>query len=52
MQLIIVGLVRMIFHLAPAIAGNVVGVEGGETGHAILGDMSIIEPRYIGLTGW
>ena len=39
-------------YLAPAIAGHVVGVEGGETGHPILGGMSITGPCCIERTGW
>ena len=30
-------LMAFIDHLAPAVAGHVIGVEGGETGHPILG---------------
>ena len=39
-------------YLAPAIAGHVVGVEGGETGHPILGGMSITGPCCVERTGW
>ena len=39
-------------YLAPAIAGHVVGVEGGETGHPILEGMSITGPCCIERTGW
>ena len=39
-------------HLAPAIAGHVVGVEGGKTGHPILGGKSITGQSCVELTGW